>query len=807
MLISQSIPNLVNGVSQQPFTLRLASQAELQENGLSTTSQGLRKRPPTKHLKKILTGSYTNAYIHTINRDENERYIVVITNGGLKVFDLNGNEKTVNFPNGAGYLAATDPATSFRAVTVADYTFLVNKNITVNTSSATSPVREKEALINIKAGNYGKTYKIIIDGITVASYLTPDGSQPSHTSYIATDFIASTLINGVATAVVDPVTGATTTVNVGGLNQSSIIGANGWTVTQYGSVIHIKKASGDFSIRCEDGFNNGAMLAIKDQIQKFSDLPANAGVEGFALEVVGDKQTGFDNFWVRFDSTGSGSWRETIKPGTRLGVDGTTMPHTLIRNSDGTFTLAAATWNNRKVGTLESNSDPSFVTRKITDVFFYRNRLGILADEAVIFSEASEFFNFYRTTVTELLDSDPIDVTVSHTKVSTLQYAVPFNRQLLLFSAQTQFIVDAGELLTPKTISIKQATEFESDIKVKPQGIGKNVYFAVPKGEYTGVREYFPVDEVQGVNDSTEITGHVPKYIPSQAFKIAPCLTEDLMVLLSKSERNALWVYKFFFNNNEKLQSSWSKWTFEAGDVILNVDFILSDLVLVIQRSDGVFLEKLSVSLGDIGSNEPYNVHLDRKITVAKSHLSYAAGYTIIPQAYLPGSISVGSWEAIIANGQGKEAGIRLPVEYIPSGARIKGNFTDCDLIVGRKYVFKYEFSAITVKQPAGNAMKSDTIGRLQLRTMQINYSDSGYFKVLVTPSGRSTYEYTFSGKTLGLASSTIGLVELDTGDFQFPILAQNTGVTVELLSDAPLPCSFLSADWEGMYVKRSKGM
>ena len=109
MLISSSIPNLVNGVSQQPFTLRLSSQAELQENGLSTTSQGLKKRPPTKHLKKIISGSLGNAYIHTINRDESERYVVVVTNGDLRVYDLLGNQKTVNFPNGKSYLSAGVP--------------------------------------------------------------------------------------------------------------------------------------------------------------------------------------------------------------------------------------------------------------------------------------------------------------------------------------------------------------------------------------------------------------------------------------------------------------------------------------------------------------------------------------------------------------------------------------------------------------------------------------------------------------------------------------------------------------------------
>jgi hypothetical protein len=786
MLISQSIPNLANGVSQQPFTLRLGSQAELQENGLSTTSQGLRKRPPTKHLKKILSGTYTNSYIHTINRDEIERYVVVIANSDLKVFDLAGNEKTVSFPNGKAYLAAADATNGFRAVTVADYTFLVNKTVTVTPGTSVAAVRPFEALVNVKAGNYGKTYNIIINGVTSASYTTPDGSVASHVTAISTDNIAGTLINQLI---------------ANGYNSGP------WGVSITGSAIYIRNNTSDFSIVCTDGFNNGGMAALKDQVQKFQDLPANAGVNGFAVEVVGDKQTGFDNFWVRFDSAGSGAWKEAIEPGTRLGLTASTMPHVLIRNADGTFTFRPEVWTSRIVGTLDSNPDPSFVGRKISDIFFYRNRLGFLADESVIFSEASEFFNFYRTTVTELLDSDPIDVTVSHTKVSTLQHAIPFNRQLLLFSAQSQFVVEAAELLTPRTIAVKQATEFESDPLVKPAGIGKNVYFAVPKGEYSGIREYFPVDEISGINDSVEITGHVPEYIPKNVTKIAPCLTQDMLAIISNEDRSSIWVYNFFFNNTEKLQSAWSRWTLDSSSSILAADFILSDLLLVVQRSDGLYLEKMSVALGDIGTNEPYNVHLDRKLTVASANLTWDGTYTNIATAHLPGSISSGAWEAVVPMGQPKKAGLRVPLESTVTGARMLGNYTGCNLVVGCKYTFRYQFSPITMKQQAGNAQKSDTTGRLQLRTMQVNFANTGYFKAVVTPEGRNSYEYTYSGKILGLPSSTLGQIELDTGNTKFPILAQNTGVTIELNSDAPLPCSFLSADWEGLYVKRSRGM
>ena len=50
-LISRTIPNFVNGVSQQPPSLRLESQGELQENGLSSVIKGLEKRPGFHHIK------------------------------------------------------------------------------------------------------------------------------------------------------------------------------------------------------------------------------------------------------------------------------------------------------------------------------------------------------------------------------------------------------------------------------------------------------------------------------------------------------------------------------------------------------------------------------------------------------------------------------------------------------------------------------------------------------------------------------------------------------------------------------------
>ena len=72
-LVSRTIPNLVQGVSQQPEILRLNSQATEQINGFSSVVEGLKKRPPTNYIAKLSGSSLSNSFIHTINRDTNER--------------------------------------------------------------------------------------------------------------------------------------------------------------------------------------------------------------------------------------------------------------------------------------------------------------------------------------------------------------------------------------------------------------------------------------------------------------------------------------------------------------------------------------------------------------------------------------------------------------------------------------------------------------------------------------------------------------------------------------------------------------
>jgi hypothetical protein len=87
-LISSSIPNLINGVSQQPAALRLASQAETVVNCLPSPVEGLKKRPPCYHIAKLFAGSAGagRPFTHIVDRDGTIKYLVMIQDAHTKKY-------------------------------------------------------------------------------------------------------------------------------------------------------------------------------------------------------------------------------------------------------------------------------------------------------------------------------------------------------------------------------------------------------------------------------------------------------------------------------------------------------------------------------------------------------------------------------------------------------------------------------------------------------------------------------------------------------------------------------------------------
>ena len=131
------------------------------------------------------------------------------------------------------------------------------------------------------------------------------------------------------------------------------------------------------------------MTPIKGIARDVTDLPDQCW-DDFILKVNNTDDSDADDYYVRFTTKspgipGAGSWEETVAPGIKTSINTSTMPHALIRQADGNFTLDALNvdsafggWAKREVGDETSNPEPSFVGKTVSNMFFYANRLGFL---------------------------------------------------------------------------------------------------------------------------------------------------------------------------------------------------------------------------------------------------------------------------------------------------------------------------------------------------------------------------------------------------------------------------------------------
>lgn len=311
--VTQTLDNLTDGVSTQPQLQRAPGRAEAQENCLSLQEVGLVRRPPTRFLSHILDSfdGFADAFTHEIRMEDGERYIMLVIDGDLKVFDATtGEEATVTYPDGVDYLDTA--SRGFRAITIKDQTFVVNCAKTVRLGTAASDAWTNEAILFVRSGDYDTNYSVNLDGTEVV-VTTPSTGR----SDIATDNIATQLkLDLEAETAIDDAF----TITLIGAAENGVVG----------SVLHITRKDGkDFTIAAADGLADSGLFAIKRTIQRFTDLPLKA-VEGFTVEVVGDDSTKFDNYFVRYtEEDGVGVWREVAKPGTVVSLDASTMPHVL----------------------------------------------------------------------------------------------------------------------------------------------------------------------------------------------------------------------------------------------------------------------------------------------------------------------------------------------------------------------------------------------------------------------------------------------------------------------------------------------
>jgi len=846
-LVQGSMDTLTQGVSQQPAHLRQAGQGERQVNGWSSPVNGLAKRRPTQYVGRIIPFAVEDFYLETMPVATGERYSVFIYNNNgktdLQIFQ--GNTPCSVDVHGAGLTTTASPGGTIIEGTTASYLYnvagLYNKYALINNGpfglllnrekvtamdAATTAAQPKEALMFVQGVSYEITYTITLNGTALPVYTTPKATDTSNV--ISTDLVATELAN-------------------------RINAVAGFTATKLNSVVLVKRADGaDFTLNLADGRSNTMARSFKGSAATFTGLPT-VGPNGFLLKIEQDPSTTTDDYWVKFATRdgaafGDGSWQEAPAPGVPYKLNADTLPLVVYRKApnvifvgpaDGatrTLTVGGTTysytfpkWGERTAGDLLTLPNPGFVGKAIKDHGLFRSRYVVIAGESVTFSEVDQIFNFFGDTSAQVLETDPIDVrAVSETSIG-LNWMLPIDESLLVFSDKSQFQVRPADadVLTPRTAVCLRLSNIEMNANIRPKIAGPNVVFATNEYGYTGFREYQFFDTQQrrlGLNlgGSLNITLNVPKYIKGLATLWDVGESLDYFVCRTPDDRKKLYVYKYLWQSGQgslyKQQSSWSEWTFD-GDIRW-VRFFDNQLWMVMTYPDGTYTVKLeSEELDDL--SRPY-VYLDRQLKYPEPVL-LAPRTTTVAASYDPDTRTTtftlpyqmrSTTDVVIRFDNTRNQGLVLGTAS--SGNKIacsvRGDWTGDKVVVGARYKFEYEFT--TAYKPSRDQARQKVIGdihgRLQVATWTLFHSDSGRYDVVIKRKNRKNdSRHEFWGRIVNVDSNRLDtpLHVLSSGSLRVPVYSRNTECSVTVESDSWLPLTIPGASWEGNYTDRARSM
>ena len=718
---------------------------------------------------------------------------------------------------------------------------LVSFTETISASTSTG----SSTITSITAADIKKVFP----GETVSGTGIPANTFVGSVNTVALTF---TLVNEAGTAVNATANGSHTLTLGDGLDQTDI--NNQLTFEVKGSQILIGLTSASRyikSIVAADARGNTLMAGFSNQVTSIVELPSNSW-EGYTVLVAPDGSSDQSSYYLKFNAEntttngtfGRGVWEESAGWGTRGQYDDNTMPHAFAyyRNAsglvrftfqpfsgtaytDGTVSIDLPGWTNRLAGDADELPGPSFVDSAINDIVFFKNRLGFVSGENVILSEAGAYYNFWQQSALQVVDSDPIDLTAVSNDVAVLNYALQQQDELVLFSNENQFRLYSGDNVTfsPETASVGRISSISMEPYVKPEQVGPQVLFPVKEGDFTGFHTFITTDRTVGINlgQTAVITETVPKYIPKNIDSLAVSRTDQYLVALSRDDSDALYVYQFFWEASggslTNRQNAWHRWTFPNKSIHW-CDFVEGTLYKLVSYNNAgtteYYLEGLNASRPPQSSNDLFLLdrQLSSSITTDLGAVTFsynaATNKTTVNLPYRTVNTSQFAVIKVDSSDAAESQKRWIVANSVPAGVTSfvcdsLGDFSSSSWVFGEQFTFTYRPPQLMPysRTATENTFIGNRTGRLQLRYLDVYYSDARYFTVEVTPKHRDLVTYEFDRRDPLNGNIVISQEEpFEEAKFRAYIQSKNDQVTVELVNDSIDQAKFIALEWTGLY-------
>lgn len=792
MKVDGSLKSLIQGVSQQPSRARLPGQCTLQENMSSNPVDGLSRRPPLEWVSDLFDEE-ADVQFYDLTQGTTH-YVVCATPTYIRVFELDGTEIPVNEIDDAfDYLGG-----KLEFVTLENTTFVANTTTVCEMETELPTFIDYGPIVYVRGGNYSTTYTLTVNWkdagvggtartITV-SYLTHDTDIDT----IRTAWIATQLKTALD---------ATSTNSFNSLFDVNIVQDTLYIQWKPGAM-----RTDHFTCVASDTAGNTNIISANNDIKLINQLPKYAP-HGYFIKVTGDGSQQEDDYYLEFSVTAddqgvfpalgtgfgkAGIWIETVKNRIPYLLDWDTMPHVLEYDPDeNEFNFSVGEWADRIVGDEDSNPNPTFVGRVVNSMGYFQGRLVIYSGPAVIMSRTNKSLNFWAETAVKVNDSDPIDVQSTAANVTEMLKGVPNNRDLVIFANSAQFVILGRNAITPANCSLVLTTSFEANLDTAPVPSGRNIFFAIKYGNYTGIREFFTADTVD-INDSRLVTQHVLKYIPGSATHMASTSNLDILLVKASDERN-VYAYEYTWVDNRKAQSSWSTWIFPAD---VKYFFFVESVIYFISDVDGsLILEKMDMNTQNDDGME-YQVKLDRK--------NYIESVETTIENPVPHVDDIDNM--VFVQGEGcPYPGLRANVasyDEMTNTVTLTEDMESGTVIAGLRYTSRYRPTMPLVKDQDG--VKVGT-GRLTVSKFFVNCRETGAMVAKIISRFRPDKIVSFTGRIAGNPTTVVGVAAITDAVYTVPFRDNVDISEIELYTDSHTPLTIMDIEWLGQYTKRGQ--
>ena len=389
---------------------------------------------------------------------------------------------------------------------------------------------------------------------------------------------------------------------------------NGFSTEAIGSIIRIwKDAYSDFTFNYWDSWGSLASFGWKYDVPKLQDLPSSFPWDGAVARINSSDGSISTSYYVM---RWQGTWQEftnraIYENGVRKLPLLNNMPVVIRRESETEFSAKFLKTSDGLrpplVGNAENDKDPYFVGKQIRQLFYINGRICIVAGDSLTFSEVDLLWNFYITSVINLLDADSLEVKIASERVLDILQVAIFQSGLLIMSSEGQYLFNTENGISPSTVIVNKLSNYSYNNRGGTVYDGDSIVFSGITGDTARLYRY-RVARLTSENKALDLTIQVPSYLKGVVEQIEN-YTEDGTLIVRVGDEKFIYIYREVVSGDQMVQSSWYKWDFSniLENPILHIMVINGYLYFV--SIDGVYkiplgLKDTCSSCKDLGTTE-----------------------------------------------------------------------------------------------------------------------------------------------------------------------------------------------------------